>query len=86
MEHLTIVIGISILILLAMCCLHLGEIKRNIHETKSTKSPGPKTGIIQTLTGRVFTVRAKKKAVYNDDYTAWKREKQEAGDIPYDEE
>lgn len=46
------------------------------------KTPGVKTGILQTISGRVFTVKKKRKVVYADDPEAWRREQVAAGEIP----
>lgn len=83
MEHLDTALNLLGLTFLILVSQQLSQIKDLLLlNAGKPKAPGLKTGILQTLSGRVFTVKEKRKVVYNDDQAAWKKEKVDAGEIP----
>lgn len=83
MEHLDTALNLLALTFLILVSQQLSQIKDLLLlNAGKPKASGLKTGILQTLSGRVFTVKEKRKVVYNDDQAAWKKEKVDAGEIP----
>lgn len=70
-------IGVIAIIALVMACFSLylvATIRDSVYSHQfPTEKPVKKT-MLQTMSGRVFTVKEKRKAVYNDDLACWKKE------------
>lgn len=84
MDEITALIHLCFLVfILALIYGKLCQIADLLREGVNKPKPTDvKTRILQTLSGKVFTVKRKRKVVYADDHEAWRREHVAAGNIP----